>query len=90
MTNATTGASFAETYSLKTGICVLGKRGEKVAFDEVNQLHLCGCFNLVDVTSLTKEERDCVLESLIFLTEKRDGLAKARTCVNGSKQQLWN
>ena len=27
------------------------------------------------------------MESLIFLTEKRDGLVKARTCANGSTQQ---
>ena len=78
MTNATTEASFSETYSLKTGIRVLGKRGEKAAFDEVNQLHLCGCFNLVDVTSLTKEERDRVLESLIFLTKKRGWFGKSK------------
>ena len=88
-TNAIAGMSFAETYSLKTGIRVLGERGEKAAFDEVNQLHQRGCFDPVNVTSLSKEERDKVLESLIFLTQKRDGMAKARTCVNGSKQQLW-
>ena len=88
-TNAIAGMSFAKTYSLKAGIRVLGERGEKAAFDEVNQLHQRGCFDPVDVTSLSQEERDKVLESLIFLTQKRDGMAKAQTCVNGSKQQLW-
>lgn len=29
------------------------------------------------------------MESLIFLTEKRDGRVKARTCANGSKQREW-
>ena len=88
-TNAERGASFAETYSLKKGIRILGERGEKAASDEVTQLHLRGCFNPIDVTTLSKEESDRVLESLIFLTEKRDGSTKARTCVNGSKQRLW-
>ena len=26
---------------------------------------------------------------MIFLTEKHDGSAKARTCVDGNKQHLW-
>ena len=30
-----------------------------------------------------------MLTSLIFLTEKRDGIIKARSCANGSKQRLW-
>ena len=29
------------------------------------------------------------MESLIFLTEKRDGRIKARTVADGSKQRLW-
>jgi hypothetical protein len=29
------------------------------------------------------------MRSLIFLTEKRDGTIKARTCANGSKQRSW-
>ena len=30
-----------------------------------------------------------MLDSLIFLTQKRDGSAKARTCVDGRPQRLW-
>ena len=59
--------------ALKKGICILGEHGKKVASNKVTQLHLCGCFNPIDVSTLTKEEYNCVLESLIFLTEKRDG-----------------
>ena len=69
--NAEGGVSFAETFSLKKGIKVLGEKGEKAAFDEVNQLHQRGCFSPVDVKSLSKEDRERVLESLIFLTETR-------------------
>ena len=58
VTNAGEGASFAETYSLKKGIRVLGERGEKAASDEVTQLHLRGCFNPIEVSSLSKDEAD--------------------------------
>ena len=29
------------------------------------------------------------MKALIFLTEKRDGTIKARSCADGSKQRLW-
>ena len=67
----------------------MGERGEKAALDEVSQLHKRDCFEPIDPSKLTDEEREKVLESLIFLTEKRDGHAKARTCVDGRKQRLW-
>ena len=87
--NCEVGSSFAETYSLNTGIKKLGERGYNAAFDEVNQLHQRGCFQPIDVNLLAPEERKKALESLIFLTEKRDGRAKARTCADGRKQRLW-
>ena len=55
----------------------------------MNQLHERNCFEPVDVKSLSDEERKRALESLIFLTEKRDGRIKARACANGSKQREW-
>ena len=87
--NSEVGSSFAETYSLNTGIKKLGERGYNAAFDEVNQLHQRGCFHPIDVNQLTPAEREKALESLIFLTEKRDGRAKARACADGRKQRLW-
>ena len=38
---------------------------------------------------MTPEERRKAMESLIFLTEKRDGTIKARQCANGSVQRKW-
>ena len=81
--------SFAETYSLSKGYKVLGKAGEDAAIGEVSQLHKRGVFDPVDVSTLTEEERSRVLDSLIFLTQKRDRSAKARTCVDGRPQRLW-
>ena len=81
--------SFPETYSLSKGYKVLGKAGKDAAIGEVSQLHKRGVFDPVNVSTLTEEERSRVLDLLIFLTQKRDGSAKARTCVDGRPQHLW-
>jgi hypothetical protein len=41
----------------------------------------------ISVDELTNMERKRALESLIFLTEKRDGNKIGRTCANGSTQR---
>ena len=38
---------------------------------------------------MTADERKKAMESLIFLTEKKDGRLKARTVANGSVQRRW-
>ena len=86
---ATIMMSFVQTYSLKAGIKKFGARGEDAAMTEMGQLHERECFKPRDASKLTKEEKRKALESLIFLTEKRDGRIKGRTCANGSKQREW-
>jgi hypothetical protein len=81
--------SFLETYSLKRGLKQFGKRGEEAALGEMKQLHDRGVFAPVDVKSLTQQEKQRAMESLIFLVEKRDGRVKARTCANGSTQRTY-
>ena len=86
---ATIVTSLVQTFSLKAGIKKFGTKGQQAVFDEMNQLHLCSCFNPIDVTTLTPQEQARVLNSLIFLTKKLDGRVKARTVADGSKQCLW-
>ena len=50
----------------------------------MNQIHRRGICEPVLKKDLTKEEIIRIMESLMFLKEKRDGRTKARTCVNGS------
>ena len=38
---------------------------------------------------MTQTEKQRAMESLIFLTEKRDGRIKARACANGSSQREY-
>ncbi len=41
----------------------------------------------MDVSKMTKDQKDAALRSLIFLTEKRDVRIKSRTCSDGSKER---
>ena len=81
--------SHAQTYSLKKGLAKFGQRGYDGAFKEMQQLHDRTCFRPLHARDLTDTERARVIESLFFLTEKRDGRIKGRTCANGSVQRAW-
>ena len=81
--------NFAQTYSLKSGLKKFGERGEKAAFKEMKQLHDRNVWLPIKLSKLTDKERKRAMESLIFLSEKRDGTVKARTCANGSTQRPY-
>ncbi len=55
----------------------------------MKQLHDCVVFEPILIADMTPLERKRAMESLIFLTEKRDGTVKARTCANGSTQREY-
>jgi hypothetical protein len=81
--------SWEQAFSL-TKVCKKqGKKADEATFEEVNQLHKRNYFQSINVEDLAEEERRRALESLIFLSEKRDGSIKGRACTNGSKQSLW-
>ena len=77
---------FIETCSLKRGLKQFGERGYKAAFGEMEQLHKREVFKPMHPDEMTPSEKKKILESLIFLVEKRSGEIKARTCANGSAQ----
>ena len=87
--NVVKGVSFVETYSLKKGLKKFKERGHQAAVGEMKQLHDRVCFRPINPNTMTTTERKKAMESLIFLTEKRDGRIKARTCANGSVQRQW-
>ena len=79
--------SFIQTYSLQKGLKKFGERGRDAAMGEISQLHDRIVFWPRHKKDLTPEELEKIMESLIFLAEKRDGRVKARTCANGSVQR---
>jgi hypothetical protein len=80
---------FEQASSLAKGIKEFGIKGEQAAMKEMQQLHERKVFTPIDINELTSLERKRLLESLIFLTEKKDGQVKGRTCANGSTQQSY-
>ena len=81
--------NFVETFTLKQGLKKFGKKGHDAAHKEMKQLHDRVCFRPINPNNMTPSERKKAMESLIFLSEKRDGKIKARTCANGSVQRKW-
>ena len=81
------GTQCVTTYSLKKGIEMFGNKGKEAALKEMKQMHDRNCFQPIKKETLNSTERKRALESLIFLTEKRDGTIKARHCANGSTQR---
>jgi hypothetical protein len=83
------GVIMAEQYSIKRGLKVFGKEGEKAVTKELSQMHDMVVYTPVHAHELTREQKVQALESLIFLTKKRCGRIKARACANGSKQRNY-
>jgi hypothetical protein len=75
---------FAQTYSLKRGIKEFSERGHKAAHEEMKQLHDRVVFISILIKELMHIEKRQAMESFIFLTEKKDGGIKAKTCANRS------
>ena len=80
---------FAQVYSLSKGLKRFGDKGKAAAYLEMKQLHHRLCWKPTHIEGLSESDRRKAMESLIFLTEKRDGRIKARTVADGSKQRLW-
>ena len=78
---------FTHTFSLSRGMKKFGEKDCQAALKEMEQLHERNVFDPVKVDDITTSEKKRALESLIFLTEKKDGTIKCRTCANGSTQR---
>ena len=83
----TTGVFNSQIYSLRNGILKYGNKGKQAIIKQLTQLHHRRVFKPIYLSGLTQIERDKAMNSLIFLTEKRDGTIKARACANGSTQR---
>jgi hypothetical protein len=80
---------FIQKLNLSRGLQEFGKRGEQAAMTEMKQLHERMVFEPINIENFTWLERKRALESLIFLTEKRNGDVKGRNFANGSTQREY-
>jgi hypothetical protein len=68
---------FAQTFSLTKSIKEFGEQGHKAAYEEMKQLYDQIIFIPICINKLTPVKRKQAIESLIFLTKKKDGRVKA-------------
>eukprot|EP00957_Ditylum_brightwellii_P079041 6011857-Ditylum_brightwellii.AAC.1 len=80
---------FAQTYGLRKWLNKFGNKGKTAVNKEFGQLHSRNVFEPIHVKDLTLLEKKRAMESLIFLTKKRDETIKARACANGSTQRPY-
>ena len=73
--------------SFKAGMKAWGGRAHNAARSEMKQLHMRDTFKPKHWKELTEFQRRTILESHMFLKEKRDGKIKARTVAGGNKQR---
>ena len=86
---ATKGASFAQQFILQKGLKAFGEKGHEAAKKELEQLHKRNCFHLVSIKEMTAVEKKKSQQSLMFLSEKRDGNIKGRMVYVGKLTREW-
>jgi hypothetical protein len=80
-------ASIMTQLSLKAGLKEWGDRAFTADRSEMKQLHLWNTFKPKHWRELSQVQRKTVLESHMFLKQKRDGKIKGRTVNGGNKQR---
>jgi len=83
------GVSLSQQYLLHKALAKYGDKGKKAAEEELRQLHGRKCFVPVRVSEMTSTERKKAMQSLMYVTEKRDGRMKGRMVYDGSKTRSW-
>ena len=73
--------------SLKAGLKQWGEKEKNAMQAEMKQLHFRNTFDPRHRYDLTKKEKAQVLESHMFLKQKRDRTIKGRTVTGGNKQR---
>ena len=79
----------ATIYIYEKGLKKFGERGKQAAIKEWDQLHRRKCFVPIDVSTLTKQEKERAQQALVLLTEKRNGDIKGRAVYNGKPTREW-
>ena len=69
--------TFAQVHSPSEGLKRFGEKGKAAAHLEMKQLHDRQCWRPRHIEELSDSDRRKAMNSLIFLTEKRDGRIKA-------------
>ena len=74
------GVAMLQQFSLKAGLRHFGKKSEDAVAAELTQMHAMDTHVPVYPETMTVQQKADALNSLIFLTEKRDGCVKYCMC----------
>ena len=79
----------AEHYSMKKAKELFGDSADDAIMKELKQIHSFETYEPLKASNLTWEEKQQALNSLLFVTEKRNGDIKAQNVADGSKQRTY-
>ena len=75
--------------SLNKGLKEFSSRGEEAVSKELLQLHMRNVFQPLHISEIPKDKQFEILESHLFLEEKRDSTVKGRLVAGGNKQREY-
>ena len=84
------GVVMAQQYSMKKAKELFGDKAGAAVMRELAQINKFETYVPLKASDLSWEEKKKALESLIFVTEKRNGDIKARKVTHGSKQCTYD
>ena len=84
------GVLMAEHYSTKKAKELFGDSVDDAIMKELKQIHSFETYEPLKASDLSWEEKKQALNSLLFVTEKRNGDIKARNVADGSKQRTYH
>ena len=84
------GVILVKQYGLKKVIDIFGKKADASVVKELTQIHELETYGPIMASDLSWEEKKNALESLLFITEKRNGDIKARKVADVSKKRTYD
>ena len=84
------GVILVQKFGLKKGMELFGKKEDAAVVKELTQIHELETYEPIMASGLSWEEKKKALESLLFITEKRNGDIKARKVSDDSKHRTYN
>lgn len=82
-----TGVVMMQQFYYSKGLKMFGDKGNAAVTKELQQMHDMEAYTPIDAASLSDGEKQDAINQLMFLTQKRCGKVKARSCADGRKQR---
>ena len=80
----------AQHYNTKKAKELFGDRSDAAVMKELNQINDFETYVPIKASDVSWEEKNKALESLIFVTDRKNGNLKARKVADGSKQRKYD